>query len=63
MIKKATKKRGRGRPATGNQFPIQKHVFLDEEHAATLKRLAAAAGLSESAYVRTLIKLADVKPH
>lgn len=53
------KKRGRGRPATGNQFPIQKHVFLDDDHAATLKKLAADNALSESAFLRLLIRRAD----
>ncbi len=49
-------KRERGRPK-GSRYPIQEHIFLDQETANKLKQLADKAGLSKSAYIRQLIQM------
>ncbi len=51
-----TKQRGRPKGAKTAVYTIQKHVFLDMEHAKWLKALAKQYGLSESATVRELIR-------
>ncbi len=51
-----TPKRSRGRPKGRPMYPAQIHVYLDADTAGKLKHLAREAELSESAYVRKLIR-------
>lgn len=49
----AARKRKPGRPKVGTRYPIQKHIFLDEETAEMLRALGAG---NESGYLRELIQ-------
>lgn len=51
-----TEKRGRGRPATGTQFPHLVRSYEDDEGMRLLKELARRRGLSQAALLRQLIR-------
>ncbi len=54
-------KKGRGRPASGNRYTLEVHVYLDAEHERLFRALKARRDLPTSLLLRALIREAAKK--
>lgn len=49
-------KRKKGRPATGDRYPVLIRAYDDEEGAELLGKVAQALGVSKAAAIRLLVR-------